>query len=82
MQGIGVNAPSAAAVAAATIGLAIDLHMPKGRILSIGILSITVAAGMPVMTALAGNTIKVPGASPIEHLSIAPPQTCLGIITP
>jgi hypothetical protein len=36
MQGIGVRAPMAAAVAAATVGLASELHMPKGRMLTIG----------------------------------------------
>ena len=32
IQGIGVKTPSAAAVAAATWGLASDIHMPKGMI--------------------------------------------------
>ena len=36
IHGMGVSTPSAAAVAAATIGLAGQLHMPKGWILSIG----------------------------------------------
>jgi len=35
-QGMGVNAPSAAAVAAATIGLPNELHVPNGRILTMG----------------------------------------------
>jgi len=35
-QGIGVSTPSAAAVAAATVGLAMLLHMPKGGIFAIG----------------------------------------------
>jgi hypothetical protein len=36
MHGIGVSTPRAAAVAAATVGLAGELHMPKGMIFSIG----------------------------------------------
>ena len=36
MQGIGVSTPNAAAVAAATIGLAGDWHIPKGMMFSIG----------------------------------------------
>ena len=35
-HGIGVNTPSAAAVAAATSGLAGLMHMPKGGMLTIG----------------------------------------------
>ena len=35
-HGIGVNAPIAAAVAAATWGLAMELHMPNDGILTIG----------------------------------------------
>jgi hypothetical protein len=36
IQGIGVNTPIAAAVAAATVGLAGELHTPKGSMFSIG----------------------------------------------
>lgn len=36
MQGMGVKTPKAAAVAAATTGLAGDVHMPKGMILTMG----------------------------------------------
>lgn len=36
IQGIGVNTPSAAAVAAATMGLEGDWHIPKGRIFNMG----------------------------------------------
>jgi len=39
IQGIGVNTPNAAAVALATTGLAIDVHILKGKILTIGLLS-------------------------------------------
>lgn len=36
MQGIGVRTPMAAAVAAATIGFAGDMHMPNGMIFTSG----------------------------------------------
>ncbi|EDX82857.1 hypothetical protein S7335_35 [Synechococcus sp. PCC 7335] len=36
MHGIGVSTPSAAAVAVATVGLANELHTPKGGILAMG----------------------------------------------
>lgn len=35
-QGIGVNAPNAAAVALATVGLAKELHIANGAMLTIG----------------------------------------------
>lgn len=37
IQGIGVSTPNAAAVADATTGLAIDVHMANGKILTMGI---------------------------------------------
>ncbi len=36
-HGIGVNTPSAAAVAAATVGFAGELHIPKGMIFTSGL---------------------------------------------
>src|SRR5579862_6436485 len=36
MHGMGVSTPRAAAVAAATVGLAGDIHMPKGKMLVMG----------------------------------------------
>jgi len=36
MHGMGVSTPNAAAVAAATIGLAGDIHMPNGMMLTRG----------------------------------------------
>jgi hypothetical protein len=74
-QGIGVSTPKAAAVAAATIGLAIELHIPKGKIFTIGLLSIILAMGIVVVVRFTGKTIKVPGAKPKEHCSVAPPHT-------
>jgi len=44
-HGIGVSTPMAAEVAEATLGLASDVHMPNGRILTMGTLSIMFAAG-------------------------------------
>ena len=35
-QGMGVSTPRAAAVAAATVGFAIELHIPNGMMLTIG----------------------------------------------
>jgi len=37
IQGIGVRTPSAAAVADATVGFAIDVHIPNGGIFTIGL---------------------------------------------
>lgn len=36
IQGIGVKTPNAAAVAAATVGFAMEEHIPKGSILTMG----------------------------------------------
>jgi hypothetical protein len=75
MHGMGVNTPSAAAVAAITIGFAMDWHMPKGMMFNIGLLSMMLASGTLVITKLVGKTIRVPGATPKLHLSMAPMQT-------
>lgn len=76
MHGIGVNTPSAAAVAAATVGLAMLLHMPNGRIFTNGLLSIIFAIGMLLtMVRLTGKTFNVEGARPNEHCNTAPVQT-------
>jgi len=57
-QGIGVNTPSAAAVAAATVGLAKDEHMPNGKTFNIGLLSMMFASGGPVIVRFWGRTIN------------------------
>jgi hypothetical protein len=75
IQGIGVRAPSAAAVALTTAGLPMELHIPKGRIFTIGLLSMMLAIGMEVTTRFAGSTINVPGTNPNEHCRVAPPHT-------
>ena len=72
IHGIGVSTPSAAAVAAATVGLVIELHTPNGKIFSNGLLSIIVAAGSVARTLLRGSTMSVEGAAPKAHLIIAP----------
>ena len=46
IQGMGVKTPSAAVVAEATVGLASEVHMPKGKILTMGLLSMILAAGI------------------------------------
>jgi hypothetical protein len=74
-QGMGVRTPRAAAVAAATIGLAMELHIPNGRMFIMGLLSIIFAIGIAVMTLLAGRTIRELGATPKLHCSMAPPHT-------
>ena len=74
-QGIGVSTPRAAAVAAATAGLAGDVHMPKGAILATGLLSMIVAAGVPHSVLFVGKTLRLLGARPNGHISIAPDTT-------
>src|SRR5438552_16581734 len=75
MQGIGVSTPRAAAVAAATIGLAIEKHMPNGGMFTIGAQSIILAAGVVAMVRLIGSTLRTEGAIPKAHIIIAPAVT-------
>jgi hypothetical protein len=75
MHGIGVNTPSAADVAAATVGFAIELHIAKGIMFAFGILSIMLAIGVAVLTMFLGRTVIELGAVPKLHLSIAPLHT-------
>jgi hypothetical protein len=69
---MGVKAPSAAAVAAATAGFAMLLHMPNGSTFRNGTLSMMLAAGAVATTRFLGSTANVDGAAPIVHLKIAP----------
>jgi hypothetical protein len=70
---MGVNTPSAAAVAAATWGFDMDIHTPKGAMFSMGTLSMMFAANAPhPWVILTGNTVSVPGAAPNVHIIIAP----------
>ncbi len=80
IQGIGVSTPSAAAVAEVTVGFDIDIHMPNGNIFASGIWSIIVAAGVVLITRLAGVTIKLPGAEPKLQEREAPAQTICPIV--
>ena len=50
------------------------LHMPNGRMLTIGLKSIIVAGGMFETRIFVGTTIRL-DATPNEHCSIAPLQT-------
>jgi hypothetical protein len=79
IQGMGVRTPSAAAVAAATVGLAIDMHIPNGGMLTMGAQSMIVAAGVPALVRLVGRTFNVEGAMPKVHIIIAPVVTSWGI---
>lgn len=74
-QGMGVNAPNAAAVAAATVGFAIELHMPNGMMLSNGLLSMMFAHGVFTINWLTGRTASDEGAAPKLHCNIAPMHT-------
>ena len=57
-------------------GLATDMHMPKGMILTIGLLSMMLAAGgPPTMTKFAGSTAMAAGATPKLHFNKAPAHT-------
>lgn len=75
MQGMGVSAPIAAAVAEATVGFAMELHMPNGMMFTIGTLSLMVATGIVDCTIEVGSTLSVEGAAPNGHWSIAPEHT-------
>jgi len=78
MHGIGVSTPSAAAVAAATVGLLSVVHMPNGAMLSIGTWSMIVAAGLPpAIVNPVGSTASTDGAAPKLHCSEAPFVTCM-----
>ena len=72
MHGIGVNTPSAAAVADATTGFAGHMHMPNGMMFTIGTWSIILAATcLPTMVRLIGRTERTDGATPIVHIKLA-----------
>jgi hypothetical protein len=79
MQGMGVNTPKAAAVAEATVGFAMDMHIPKVGIFVMGIMSMMLAAGVPHMVRLAGRTTSEDGAMPKEHIMTAPAVTSWGM---
>ena len=71
----------AAAVAEATAGLARLVHMPKGMMLTMGLLSMMLAAGwLLVMTRLTGITISALGVEPKLHINCAELHTCMAMI--
>jgi hypothetical protein len=73
VHGAGVSVPSAAAVAAATAGLVMVLHMPKGGMFAPGWMSMTVAAGRPsIVTREIGSGLIADGASPKLHFIMPP----------
>jgi hypothetical protein len=80
-QGMGVSTPRAAAVAEATAGLAMDMHMPKVGIFVMGMKSMMFAAGAVALVLLMGSTFRAEGATPKEHIITAPEVTCWGIST-
>jgi hypothetical protein len=67
VHGIGVSTPSAAAVAAATIGFEGMLHIPKGGTFTKGAMSMMVAPGVGHSGRPAGITTRLEGASPPLH---------------
>ena len=72
-QGMGVSTPIAAAVAEATVGLAIDWHMPKGAMLTMGLLSMMLPIAIFMHLGRMGSkTENVDGAIPKLHCSMAP----------
>ena len=72
MHGMGVSTPRAAAVAAATVGFAGEMHMPNGMIFTIGTWSMMLAANCPlIVVRLIGSTESTEGAIPIVHMSCA-----------
>jgi len=77
-HGIGVNTPRAAAVAAATMGLANDWHMPNGAMFAPGAISVMVATGRPSTIGRGATTERVEGARPNVHMIIAP-ETAQGL---
>ena len=79
-HGTGVGTPKAADVAAIKAGFVGALHIPKGRMFTIGLKSMMFAAGLPsTITRLAGRTISDDGATPKLHCIIAPMTTCFAI---
>jgi hypothetical protein len=82
MQGIGVRTPSAAAVAAATVGFEGDMHIPKVGMFTIGLLSMMQAAGVVMFVLFNGSTASAAGAAPKLHIIIVPVVTNGGINGP
>ena len=67
IHGIGVRTPKAAEVAAATVGLRSEEHIPNGVILTMGLLSIIVATGRIFTVLFSGRILRIAGATPKAH---------------
>jgi len=79
-QGIGVSTPRAAAVAAATVGLDIEVHAPNGAMLAIGAKHELFAEGTAGVSIWPlGITTRLAGATPKVHISVAPMQTAVAM---
>ena len=73
IHGMGVSTPSLVAVAAATAGFVIVLHIPKDFIFTIEMQSVTEATFVPfISTLFRGVTISEHGVAPNEHAMIDP----------
>jgi hypothetical protein len=79
-HGIGVNTPEAAAVADATDGFEGVVHMPKGGMFTLGLLSMMLAAGAPTIVLLVGRTLSALGATPNEHIIMQPEVANIGMV--
>jgi hypothetical protein len=75
IQGICCSTPKAAAVAAATVGFANDLHIPNGIMFAIGLKSIMFAIHFLLSIVGGFITIKLDGDAPKEHFKEALMQT-------
>ena len=72
-----------ALLAAATCGLVVEIQFPKGMILTMGLLSNTVAAGfISINTFLSGDTASVDGLVPKVQVKLAPAHTHIPIGDP
>lgn len=81
-HGIGVNTPLAAAVAAATVGFANEVHIMKGGMLVVGTLSMMFAANLLSHITVGSMTTNVDGPVPKLHCIIAPRTTGWPILHP
>jgi hypothetical protein len=80
MHGMGVNTPSAAAVAAATVGFESEVQAPNGQTVTTGAWSVTFPAGEPARHWCTGSTTRDAGATPKLHIAVAPATTWGGIL--
>ncbi len=62
------------------LGFEGEQHIPNGMIFTIGMWSMILAPGVVTRTLLTGRTTSGLGAIPNEHSSVAPQQTCMGIM--